>query len=80
MQLNLNTVNRVFEIDKYDLMILNNLTHGYTKKQIPEKLKKLIISTNSESTIDKMASKLFDQFGSKKTYDLIAKLIKQRKI
>jgi len=39
-QLNLNTANSVFEMDKYDLMILKDLAEGYTKKEISEKLKK----------------------------------------
>lgn len=79
-QLNLNTSNSVFEMDKYDLMILKDLADGYTKKEISEKLKKQNISPNSESTIDKKVSKLFDEFGAKNTHHLIAKLIKQGKI
>lgn len=79
-QLNLNTANSVFEMDKYDLMILKDLAEGYTKKEISEKLKKLNISPNSESTIDKKVSKLFDEFGAKNTHHLIAKLIKQGKL
>lgn len=79
-QLNLNTSNSVFEMDKYDLMILKDLAEGFTKKEISEKLKKQNISPNSESTIDKKVSKLFDEFGAKNTHHLIAKLIKQGKI
>lgn len=79
-QLNLNTASSVFEMDKYDLMILKDLADGYTKKEISEKLKKQNISPNSESTIDKKVSKLFDEFGAKNTHHLIAKLIKQGKI
>ncbi|PIB38305.1 response regulator transcription factor [Maribacter sp. 4G9] len=79
-QLNLNTASSVFEMDKYDLMILKDLAEGYTKKEISEKLKKQNISPNSESTIDKKVSKLFDEFGAKNTHHLIAKLIKQGKI
>lgn len=79
-QLNLNSASSVFEMDKYDLMILKDLAEGYTKKEISEKLKKQNISPNSESTIDKKVSKLFDEFGAKNTHHLIAKLIKQGKI
>ncbi len=79
-QLNLNTADSVFEMDKYDLMILQDLAEGYTKKEISEKLKKQNISPNSESTIDKKVSKLFDEFGAKNTHHLIAKLIKQGKL
>ena len=79
-QLNLNTASNVFEMDKYDLMILKDLADGYTKKEISEKLKKQNISPNSESTIDKKVSKLFDEFGAKNTHHLIAKLITQGKL
>ncbi|MBM1105034.1 response regulator transcription factor [Aurantibacter crassamenti] len=79
-QLNLNSASSVFEMDKYDLMILKDLSEGYTKKEISEKLKRQNISPNSESTIDKKVSKLFDEFGAKNTHHLIAKLIKQGKI
>lgn len=79
-QLNLNSSNSVFEMDKYDIMILKDLAEGFTKKEISEKLKKLNISPNSESTIDKKVSKLFDEFGAKNTHHLIAKLIKQGKL
>jgi len=79
-QVNLNSSSNVFEMDKYDLMILKDLADGYTKKEISEKLKKQNISPNSESTIDKKVSKLFDEFGAKNTHHLIAKLIKQGKL
>lgn len=79
-QLNLNSSNSVFEMDKYDIMILKDLAEGFTKKEISEKLKKLNILPNSESTIDKKVSKLFDEFGAKNTHHLIAKLIKQGKL
>ena len=79
-QLNLNILNSVFELDKYDMIIIKDLAEGFTKKEISEKLKKLNISPNSESTIDKKVSKLFDEFGAKNTHHLIAKLIKQGKL
>ncbi|WP_047246517.1 DNA-binding response regulator [Maribacter thermophilus] len=78
--LNLNAANAVHEMDKYDLMILKDLAEGYTKKEISARLKKQNISPNSESTIDKKVSRLFDEFGAKNTHHLIAKLIKQGKL
>ncbi|MGP1991328.1 DNA-binding response regulator [Zobellia laminariae] len=79
-QINLNSSNSVFELDKYDLLILQDLAEGFTKKEISEKLKNQNISPNSESTIDKKVSRLFDAFGAKNTHHLIAKLIKQGRI
>lgn len=79
-QINLKKANTIFELDEYDLIILKDLANGFTKKEISEKLKKKNISPNSESTIDKKVSRLFDQFEAKNTHHLIAKLIKQGKI
>ncbi|WP_276168194.1 DNA-binding response regulator [Zobellia alginiliquefaciens] len=79
-QINLNSANTLFELDKYDLMILQDLAEGFTKKEISEKLKNQNISPNSESTIDKKVSRLFDAFGAKNTHHLIAKLIKQGRL
>ncbi|MFC3971246.1 DNA-binding response regulator [Maribacter confluentis] len=79
-QLNLNTASSVFEMDRYDLIILKDLANGYTKREISARLKQQQISPNSESTIDKKVSKLFDEFGAKNTHHLIAKLIKQGKL
>lgn len=79
-QINLNNVNKVLELDEYDRLILKDLADGFTKKEISKKLKDENISPNSESTIDKKVSRLFDQFGAKNTHHLIAKLIKQGKI
>ncbi|CAM4111891.1 DNA-binding response regulator [Zobellia nedashkovskayae] len=79
-QINLNSTNALFELDKYDLLILQDLAEGFTKKEISEKLKNQNISPNSESTIDKKVSRLFDAFGAKNTHHLIAKLIKQGRI
>ncbi|SHJ87728.1 helix-turn-helix domain-containing protein [Pseudozobellia thermophila] len=78
--INLNSANTVFELDEYDLMILKDLAEGFTKKEISQRLKGRNISPNSESTIDKKVSRLFDQFEAKNTHHLIAKLIKQGKI
>ncbi|MGB5819841.1 MAG: DNA-binding response regulator [Saonia sp.] len=79
-QINLNAADSIFELDKYDLMILKDLAEGFTKKEIAKKLKRLDIKPNSESTIDKKVSKLFDEFGAKNTHHLIAKLVKLGKI
>ena len=79
-QINLNSANNVIEMDKYDIMILKDLADGLTKKEISKRLKKNKISPNSESTIDKKISRLFDEFGAKNTHHLIAKLIKQGRI
>lgn len=79
-QIDLNKTTNVFELDEYDLMILKELSEGLTKKEISEKLKKQNITPNSESTIDKKVSKLFDEFGAKNTHHLMVKLAKLGKI
>lgn len=79
-QLKLNSIDSIFELDEYDLMILKDLSEGFTKKEIAEKLKQMNIRPNSESTIDKKVSRLYDEFGAKNTNHLIAKLIKLGKI
>lgn len=76
-QINLNGPDNIFELDKFDLMILKDLADGLTKKEISTKLKKSQIVPNSESTIDKRVSKLFDVFGAKNTNHLIAKLVRK---
>jgi len=79
-QINLNSTDAVFELDEFDLMILKELADGLTKKEVSEKFKKQNIKPNSESTIDKKVSKLFDEFGAKNTQNLIAKLARKGKI
>lgn len=79
-QINLNSTDAVFELDKFDLMILKELADGLTKKEVSEKFKRQNIKPNSESTIDKKVSKLFDEFGAKNTQNLIAKLARKGKI
>lgn len=78
--LDLNVSNNVFELEEFDLMILQGLADGLTKKEISEKFKKENITPNSESTIDKKVSKMFDEFGAKNTNHLIAKLIREEKL
>lgn len=79
-QIKLNVSDNVFELDDFDLMILKDLAAGLTKKEISEKLKERNITPNSESTIDKRISKLFDEFGAKNTNHLLAKLIRTERI
>lgn len=79
-QISLNVSDNVFELDEFDLLILKDLADGMTKKEISERLKQRNISPNSESTIDKRVSKLFDEFGAKNTNHLLAKLIRKDKI
>lgn len=78
--IDLNVANNVFELEEYDLMILQHLADGLTKKEISEKFKTENIAPNSESTIDKRVSKLFDEFGAKNTNHLIAKMIREEKL
>ncbi|MAU72027.1 MAG: response regulator [Pseudozobellia sp.] len=70
----------VFELDDFDMRILKDLANGLTKKEISENLKLQNITPNSESTIDKKVSKLFDEFGARNTHHLIAKLVREGKI
>ena len=79
-QINLNVSDNMFELDEFDIRILQDLADGLTKKEISEKLKQQNIFPNSESTIDKRVSKLFDEFGAKNTNHLLAKLIRKDKI
>ncbi|WP_431163279.1 DNA-binding response regulator [Flagellimonas beolgyonensis] len=79
-QISLNVSDNVFELDEFDIMILKDLANGLTKKEISERLKQQNITPNSESTIDKRVSRLFDEFGAKNTNHLLAKLIRKDKI
>ena len=78
--IDLNVSNNVFELEEFDLLILQCLADGLTKKEISEKFKKEEITPNSESTIDKRVSKMFDEFGAKNTNHLIAKMIREEKL
>ncbi|WP_298309808.1 response regulator [uncultured Aquimarina sp.] len=62
----------IINLDDFDIMLLEELALGFTKKEIVQKLKKQKISPNSESTIDKRVSKLFDDFKAKNTTHLVA--------
>lgn len=75
-QINLDAPNTIFELDEFDILILKELANGVSKKEIGEKFRAKKITPNSESTIDKRVSKLFDEFEAKNTTHLIAKLTK----
>ncbi|WP_291871057.1 DNA-binding response regulator [Maribacter sp.] len=79
-QINISDRNTVFELDEFDVLILKELENGLSKKEISNKLKLQNISPNSESSIDKKISKLFDEFGAKNSTSLISKLIRKGKI
>ncbi|WP_378178243.1 response regulator [Aquimarina sp. SS2-1] len=66
------TKDNIINLDDFDMMLLEELAQGFTKKEIVQKLKKQKISPNSESTIDKRVSKLFDDFKAKNTTHLVA--------
>ena len=71
-QINMTSNQNVIELDEFDVSILTELANGLSKKEIAEKFKQNNITPNSESTIDKRVSKLFDDFGAKNTTQLIA--------
>ncbi|WP_203256341.1 response regulator transcription factor [Hyunsoonleella ulvae] len=71
-RINMTSSQNVIELDEFDISILTELANGLSKKDIAKKFKQNNISPNSESTIDKKVSKLFDDFGAKNTTQLIA--------
>lgn len=66
------STDNIVNLDDFDILLLEELSQGLTKKEIVQKLKKLKITPNSESTIDKKLSKLFDDFKAKNTTHLVA--------
>lgn len=64
--------NTVINLDDFDMLLLEELSCGFTKKEIVATLKSKNITPNSESTIDKRISKLFDDFKAKNTTHLVA--------
>jgi len=66
------TNNAMISLDDFDMILLEELANGNTKKEIVLKLKAQKITPNSESTIDKRVSKLFDDFKAKNTTHLVA--------
>lgn len=79
-QINLSVTNNVFELDEFDEYILKELAEGLTKKEISEKFKKENVTPNSESTIDKRISRLYDEYEAKNTTSLLFKLVKEGRI
>jgi len=59
-------------LDDLDMILLEELAKGHTKKEIRLKLIELNITPNGESSIDKRVSRLFDSFQAKNTTHLIA--------
>lgn len=64
--------NTLIHLDDLDMILLEELSKGFTKKEIRTKLKKQNVSPNGESAIDKRVSKLFDDFKAKNTTHLVA--------
>ena len=79
-QLNLTATNNAFELDDFDRAILKELANGLTKKEVSDKFKKENRTPNSESTIDKRISRLYDEYEAKNTTNLLFKLAKEGKI
>ncbi|WKB82748.1 DNA-binding response regulator [Cellulophaga lytica] len=75
-QINMTSNTSIIELDDFDILMLKELAAGLSKKEIVLKFKQNNITPNSESTIDKRISKLFDDFEAKNTTHLIAKLTK----
>lgn len=61
-----------FEIEEYDIYLLNNLAEGLSQDAISKQLKAKNISPNSLSSVEKRVSKLKIHLGAKNTYQLIA--------
>ena len=64
--------NLMIHLDELDIILLEELAQGFTKKEIRIKLKEQKITPNGESFIDKKVSKLFDSFKAKNTTHLVA--------
>ncbi len=60
------------QLDDLDMILLEELAKGFTKKEIRLKLIAENITPNGESSIDKRVSKLFDNFQAKNTTHLVA--------
>ncbi|AZQ59781.1 response regulator transcription factor [Maribacter sp. MJ134] len=79
-QLNLTAASNIVELDDFDRAILKELAKGLTKKEVSDKFKKENRTPNSESTIDKRISRLYDEFEAKNTTNLLFKLAKEGRI
>ncbi|AXT58967.1 DNA-binding response regulator [Aquimarina sp. AD10] len=62
----------MIHLDDLDMLLLEELSYGYTKKEIRLKLIEQNITPNGESSIDKRVSRLFDNFKAKNTTHLVA--------
>ena len=76
-QIDLAEKSNVIELEELDLIVINDLAEGYSKREIRERLIKQGIKPNSESSLDKRVSKLFIQFDVKNSTHLVAKLARQ---
>jgi len=61
----------MIDLDDWDILLLEELSNGYTKREIMIRFKEQNISPNSESTIDKRLSKLFDDFKARNAPHLV---------
>ncbi len=66
------SANNMIQLDDLDMVLLEELALGLTKKEIRVRLQEQSITPNSESYIDKRVSKLFDNFKAKNTTHLVA--------
>ena len=76
-QIDLSEKRNVIELEELDLIVINDLAEGYSKREIRERLIKQGIKPNSESSLDNLVSKLFIQFDVKNSTHLVAKLARQ---
>lgn len=69
---NRNDATGMVHLDDFDMMLLEDLAQGLTKREIVAKLKQKKIKPNSESMIDKRVTKLFDEFKARNSTHLVA--------
>lgn len=62
-----------FEVQEYDLILLDKLSHGKSQEEISTELKKEGITPSSLSTIEKRLNKLKIEFKAKNAIHLVAK-------
>lgn len=62
-----------FEVQEYDLILLEKLSHGKSQDEISKELKKEGVSPSSLSTIEKRLNKLKIEFKAKNAIHLVAK-------
>lgn len=62
----------MIELNDFDIILLEELSRGGTKKEISEKLRKNNIKPCSQSSIDKRLAKMFDDFKAKNRTHLVA--------